>query len=58
MLQLGTGEVLVLPVILIIYAIPIVAAVWIIRTLRIVRSDVKTIQEELGEIRRLLMNKN
>jgi hypothetical protein len=41
---------------LIIYGIPIAVAVWIIRTLRLVQSDVTTMQGELSEIKRLLLN--
>jgi hypothetical protein len=56
--HIGIPELFVLLVVLIIYGVPIAVAAWIIRTLRLVQSDVKTMQGELAEIRLLLLNKN
>ncbi len=59
MAQIGIPESLVvLLMVSIIYVIPIAMAAWVVLALRRIRSDVKTIQGELEEIRRLLLKKN
>ncbi|HTY64070.1 MAG TPA: hypothetical protein VMG30_17610 [Acidobacteriota bacterium] len=58
MAQINILELLPLFLLLIAWAIPIVAAVWIILTLKRIRSDHEIILGKIEEMRRLLLNKN
>jgi hypothetical protein len=50
MFSLGTGEIVMLPIILIVYLAPIALAIWVVVTLR-------RMEKRLEEIGRLLVNK-
>jgi hypothetical protein len=58
MMQIGTGEVFILIGMAIIYALPIAAAIWVLATLRRIRSDMEAFRGKLEAIEGLLQNNN
>jgi hypothetical protein len=54
MASMGFAELAIVLLMAVIYVIPIVAVVWIIFTLRSIRSDFELIQSKLESIERLL----
>jgi hypothetical protein len=58
MFQIGTGEAFILIGMALIYALPIAVAVWIVVTLRRIRSDMEVFRGKLEAIERLLQNNN